>query len=852
MKRKQRILSGTKSTEVTQLEAENRKCARKAAAEGIVLLENEDVLPIGKDEKLALFGAGAGKTIKGGTGSGDVNVRETVSVYQGLKAEGMEIVSEVWIKEYDQIYQNARESWKSQILQGIAKVGVENAFTVYASHTFEMPAGNPIRLGDIKEADTAMYVISRIAGEGADRYEKPGDYYLAENEKEDLRILSENCSKLIVVINAGGQIDVEEILALPCSKAVLFLCQAGMEAGLALADVVTGKVTPGGKLTDTWAKRYMDYPNAGIYSHNNGNVDSEEYQEGIYVGYRYFDSFSVEPRYPFGYGKSYTEFEITAGLPEIIEAADTRIQIPVKVSNIGATYSGKEVVQIYASCPQNNMAKEYRKLCAFAKTKQLEPGESQELFISFPGKALASFREELGAWIVEQGLYGIWAGNSSKQLTICGVLKAEEDTVMEQVTHICRCQDELKEFAAPTEELLKREKQWQSQAEQLGLTPITVSFREEQKPEGIKMKLEAKAAKLTEQLSDEELVSMVVGEVSKGQYNALGAAGIMVPGAAGETSGALEKTWNVAGISMADGPAGLRLQKEYMAEESTMTVYNQGVLGSIEDGFFSEEVTEEGTEKYYQYCTAMPVGTQLAQSWNTELLEEAGHAVALEMNHFGISWWLAPGMNIHRNPLCGRNFEYYSEDPLVSGVMAAAMTRGVQSVPGAGTTVKHFACNNQEDNRMGSNSIVSERALREIYLRGFEIAVKTAQPMAMMTSYNRINGVHAANNRDLCDMVARKEWGFAGIIMTDWTTTSPMGGSISWKCVAAGNDLIMPGDVKDKENILQALQSGALTREELKACVKRMLNVIFQTVGYEDSRPYSEQFSLEPYVKVKE
>ena len=232
----------------------------------------------------------------------------------------------------------------------------------------------------------------------------------------------------------------------------------------------------------------------------------------------------------------------------------------------------------------------------------------------------------------------------------------------------------------------------------------------------------------------------------------------------------------------------------------------------------------------------------LAQTWNIPLLEEVGEAVGRELAYLGVTLWLAPGMNIHRNPLCGRNFEYYSEDPLISGCMAAAVTRGVQSVPGVGTTIKHFACNNQEDNRVGCSSILSERALREIYLRGFEIAVKTSQPMSIMTSYNLINGLHTANTRDLCMTAAREEWGFEGAVMTDWTTTSPHGGSLAWKCISSGNDLIMPGEPGDKENILAALESGELKREELEGCVHRLLKIIYQSLGYEDCVSYGLQF----------
>ena len=260
----------------------------------------------------------------------------------------------------------------------------------------------------------------------------------------------------------------------------------------------------------------------------------------------------------------------------------------------------------------------------------------------------------------------------------------------------------------------------------------------------------------------------------------------------------------------------------------------------MEGGFFAGGSEEKGTEVRYQYCTAIPVGTVLAQTWNLSLVEEIGAAAAVEMQEFRVSWWLAPGMNIHRNPLCGRNFEYYSEDPLISGMMAAAITKGVQSVPGVGTTIKHLACNNQEDNRKGSDSILSERALREIYLRGFEIAVKTAQPMAIMTSYNLINGVHAANSIDLCQTAARKEWDFQGIIMTDWTTTYA-GGSIPWKCIVAGNDLIMPGCPGDFSDIKKALADGELKHEELKECVRRIITVIYQTLEVEGCKCYLDE-----------
>ena len=256
----------------------------------------------------------------------------------------------------------------------------------------------------------------------------------------------------------------------------------------------------------------------------------------------------------------------------------------------------------------------------------------------------------------------------------------------------------------------------------------------------------------------------------------------------------------------------------------------------LENRIFGTEFLHTDGEDYYQYCSAIPVGTLLAQTFDTELLEEVGRMIGAELEEFGVTLWLAPGMNIHRNPLCGRNFEYYSEDPLVSGKMAAALTRGVQSRYGVGTTIKHYACNNQEENRRGVSSIVSERALREIYLKGFEIAIKESQPKAIMTSYNKVNGVHTANSYDLCTTAARKEWGFAGIIMTDWTTTNADGGSSAAKCIAAGNDLVMPGTDTDRREILDALSAENdqyLEKKDLTACAQRILEMIFTSNSYE-------------------
>lgn len=835
MKKKNRVFSGSSSPDISEREKKNREIARLSASEGIVLLKNEGILPLSTEKPIALYGAGAGRTVKGGTGSGDVNEREAVSIFHGLKAAGFAITSESWIEDYEVRYQQAREVWKREILEEAGGTTTPSFFKIYSSHTFVMPQGRNIEAAELQSVSSAIYVISRIAGENADRMAKEGDYYLTEKEKEDIGTLCSECENVIVILNSGGQIDVGEWSEFPQIKAILYIGQLGMEGGNALADVLAGHVTPSGKLTDTWAEKFEDFPNAKTFSHQNGNVNTEKYEEGIYVGYRYFDSFHVEPKYPFGYGLSYTDFKF---LCEDISVDAGEVSVNVSVKNVGNVFSGKEVIQIYCACPQKGLAKEAKRLCGFAKTDLLNPGGSETLKISFPAKALASFHEQRSAWIVEDGYYILQIGNSSRNLRTAGILKVEKETVIERVSHICPLQEELTEIEPERASMEQHAGQLLERAEKDNLPVILFMPREETVPDRPESEYERAAGDLVEKLTDEELTAMVIGEVNKAQSSALGSAGVKVPGAAGETSGILETKWGIPGISMADGPAGLRLIKKYSYDPDTMKVYGIGISQALEGGFFSDDADMEGTEVRYQYCTAIPVGTVLAQTWNVPLLEQVGKAIAAEMQEFQVAWWLAPGMNIHRNPLCGRNFEYYSEDPLVSGQMAAAITRGVQSVPGVGTTIKHFACNNQEDNRMGSDSVLSERTLREIYLRGFEIAVKESQPMAIMTSYNCINGVHAANCHDLCTVAAREEWGFQGIIMTDWTTTYPAGGSVSWKCVAAGNDLIMPGYAGDFDDIRKALKAGTLEREELKNCVKRLITVIYQTLGFEDCKCY--------------
>lgn len=830
---KKRPFYGSMTQNIQSYETLHREVSRRVAAEGIVLLKNKNqVLPLEKGSNVALYGPGATHMIKGGTGSGDVNERDVVTIYQGLVSAGYNVTTEEWMDAYDKIYADARIAWRDDIMKRTpvdGSGGANDFFFVYCESPFFIPDGPDVTK---TEADTAIYVLSRVAGEGADRFDKKGDYYLTGQERKNLDDICMLYEKVILVINTGGLVDLSFMDEYKNIYSVLYLVQPGMEGGNALADVISGAVTPSGKMTDTWALKYEDYPNAMTFSHVNGDVNNEKYEEGIYVGYRYFDSYEIPIKYGFGYGLSYTDFEILTEQICVTGTESVNVEASIKVKNVGSVYSGKEVVQLYISAPAGKLEKEYRKLCGFVKTSDLAPGESETIKISFPIYQMASYDEEAAEWILESGLYGMWVGNSLTGSTLEALLALDEKKILSKVKNICPLQEELQEISIPEEKRIARYEAFVADGRGRGIPEIELDLSEARtevidydapfEPDN------DEAAQLVNSLKAEQLIRLATGDPAKGQGSNLGSAGVSVPGSAGETSVAAYEQ-GVANIVLADGPAGLRLMQKYTVKNNEIQM--PPFEASLEHGFFAEDNIEEGIP-YYQYCTAIPVGTLLAQSWNEKLIEEVGGMLAEEMELFGITLWLAPGMNIHRNPLCGRNFEYYSEDPLVSGKIAAAMTKGVQSKKGCGTTIKHFACNNQEDNRMGSNSILSERALREIYLKGFEIAVKESKPMSIMTSYNLINGIHAANCRDTCTAAARQEWGFDGVIMTDWTTTENGPDCTASGCMRAGNDLVMPGQFSDHDNIRKELEEGTLSVEDLRKCITRLVRVIFRSGLY--------------------
>ena len=818
-----RIYSGQKTTAVSEREARNRQTARWAAAQGMVLLENDGILPLKPGMKLALFGMGARHTIKGGTGSGDVNSRDFVSVDQGLRAAGYEIVNSADLDAFDAAYDEAVKTWHASIYEA---AGPEKDFlkmyTAHSSTRPKIPEGLPFDWEACASADAGIFVLSRTAGEGADRYDREGDYYLTRAERETLRMACDACSKVIVVLNVGGVVDLGFTEEFPVAALVL-MGQAGVEGGSALADVLGGKVNPSGRLTDSWAYQYGDYPSSANFSHQNGDVLQEFYTDGIYVGYRYFDSFGVKPRYPFGYGLSYTTF---ARAFKAVSVEGDTVTVTVSVRNTG-TVSGREVVQVYVSCPEKAQKKELKRLAAFAKTKELAPGGEEELKLTFRADSLASFFR--GGWVMEQGEYILLTGSSAADCVPAARLTLKEAVRLKELTPICELLDSLPEIVPETDAARKALEAQAANTPEI-VIDSAVKASTERKEEKRTDPLLERGRAIAEKLTAEQKIQLVIGANKARGKEVIGAASVSIPGAAGETTAFPE--YGVPGMTLADGPAGLRLQKHYEINPEDGEIYKLSRIENLESRIFKTMKTHPGSDNRYQFTTAIPVGTLLAQSFDPAVLEKLGELIAEEMRIFGIAVWLAPGMNIHRNPLCGRNFEYYSEDPLVSGIMAAAICRGVEKQGDLAACIKHFACNNQEEDRFHVTANISQRALREIYLKGFEIAVKTAHPMSIMTSYNRINSVHTANSRDLCTVTAREEWGFTGFIMTDWTTTNMGHGSSAAKCILAGNDLIMPGSEADKEEIAAALRGDhdrPLPEEKLTESAARLIGAALQT-----------------------
>ena len=807
-------LYGTLSSEPTELELRNRALAREAAAEGFVLLKNErGALPL-KDKKIALYGMGARMTVKGGLGSGSVEERYSVNIEDGLKNAGYEITTQDWLNDYDSEYASTYQAYHDMVEEKVK--GLTNPMQIIPlahSFVYRYPSGRPVTQADIEKSgtDTAIYVLMRQAGEGNDRKLEKGDYYLSDIERENLQILAQAYAHTILVINVGGHIDMAFMDEIPGIDAAVLFVQGGEEGGNALADVLSGKRNFSGKLADTIPMRYEDIPFGEEFSYLNGDVRNEYYKEGIYVGYCYFDSFRKAVRYPFGFGLSYTDFTVET---KSVTLNKTSVTARVEVRNIGCV-SGKEVVQLYVSAPGGK--KEYQRLVTFGKTGQLKPGVSEILELTFDLAECSSYCEAAAAWVLDAGKYVIRIGNSSRNTTVAAVINLPGTVVTCQCRNCCAAVDELPVFVPETDRADLPECALLLTADPADFVTEVAHYTE---PDITETEQEQE---ILDGLTVQELSWFLQGGAlhnpPKGSFE--------IHGAAGKTVTELLNK-GIRNVIFSDGPAGVNIGNKVkalpmggFAPAVVPERYSWGVMGTA----MKAQLEKIPGQIVYRYATAWPVEMLLAQTWNRELLRTIGEAVGEEMLNFGITIWLAPGMNIHRNPLGGRAFEYYSEDPVLTGEMAAALTRGVQSHQGLGVSVKHFCCNNSEDNRNGISANVSERALREIYLKGFEIAVRKSQPKTVMSSYNMLNQVYTANRHDLLTDILRCEWGFEGLVMTDWGSTNDHAGRPEL-AAPAGNDLIMPGSDYDRERILKAIADGKLSPDTVRRSACRVLRMM--------------------------
>ena len=726
---------------------------RRAAAEGCVLLKNEGALPLTGEKPVAVFGRCQIDTFYMGYGSGgDVHPPYTVSILEGLERNGANL------------YRPLAERYRAWTAE--KENAADPGFWAHwpQSHP-EMPLAPQLLESAAKECGTAVAVIGRAAGESFDLSPDQGGYLLTDAEREMLVSLCERFEKTVLVLNIGNLIDLSFLEEIPLS-AVLIVWQGGMETGNAAADVLLGAVSPCGKLADTAARSLADYPSNA----NFGQKEKSEYAEDIFVGYRYFDTCAQDKiLFPFGFGLSYTEFSLS---PFGLNKTKDGVVLNVTVENTG-TAVAKAAVDLYVSPPREGLQKPIRVLASFGKTKLLAPGERDTLRFSADNRALASFDESLGAFVLEKGEYQFYVNQ-----TPAGSFFQAETVLLERCETICESREALHDRIL---ERLPR-----AAALEKGKLPRLSAVSDGS------LSLEGFLAAL----SARELEALTRGH---GMMNSsFGPAGNA--GAFGGILPSLQKK-GIAPIVTCDGPSGLRLSR---------------------------------------FTSLLPCAAALAASRNTGLIEALYEKLGEEMIAVGADVLLGPGLNLHRHPLCGRNFEYYSEDPLLSGKMAAAAVRGIQR-SGRSACPKHFACNNQELERTQNDSIVSERALREIYLRSFEICVKEGTPLCLMTSYNKINGVWSHYNYDLATTVLRGEWGYRGVVMTDWwmrrskSPEFPLLRDNAYR-VRAQVDVLMPGDqghlVKKYHSdgtLLETLgKKGGITRGELERSAGNVLRLALQ------------------------
>ncbi|MBR3436952.1 MAG: glycoside hydrolase family 3 C-terminal domain-containing protein [Lachnospiraceae bacterium] len=758
--------------------------AREAARESMVLLKNEDrVLPFREGQPLAVFGKGQVDYVQGGGGSGVVWSQYSTTLLEGLEAKEAE--SKILLfSRLSEFYRKAVErAYEAQMKESGAERPVPGKIDEP-----ELPDDL------LKEArgftDMAVLVYSRYSSEGADRTGTPqdGDFYLSPAEQAMTEKVLNAFPKAVVVLNVGGVVDTSWIRDDLAVKGCLYMGQAGMEGGMAAADLLTGDACPSGHLTDTFADSFASYPFADSFRESPDYLD---YTEDIYVGYRYFETLpgaAEKVVYPFGYGLSYTSFRINK---VALSGENGAFTAEFTVQNVGLT-AGRALIQLYVSCPAGRLGKPKVVLAGFARTKMLLPAREENLRIRFSSYSFASFDDtglvKLSSYLLEQGTYQFFYGENVRDLT-----KLDFEYTLEKPLVIGTLPERL--LPHRLSRRLRSDGSFETLETDLSVDPAP--FEAERTQGGTPSENEWAEARLPRRKAPEEpplqLTDVSKGEITLDHFLASLSLRQKIALLCGQPNRGVANTFGIGNLLMngvpniqtADGPQGLRL------------LPRTGVS-----------------------TTAFPSESLLSCSWDMSLLYEVGKAIGEEVKENGIGLWLAPAVNLHRSPLCGRNFEYLSEDPLLSGMLSAALVQGAQSV-GIGCALKHFACNNKEENRKDSDSRVSIRALRELYLKAFEICVKVARPLAVMTSYNLINEKRASENRELLSGVLRDEWGFDGLVITDWWNHG-----IHEKEIAAGNDVKMPAG--SPEQVLSAVRNGSLTEDAVTKSARRVLEFILK------------------------
>lgn len=766
-----------------------KRLAREVAAEGCVLIKNDNqTLPVRKNDRVAVFGRIAFHYYKSGLGSGGlVNTRYTVGILDAFKEQKDISLNQ----ELLTVYQNWLEKNPYDEGTGWGKVPWSQK---------EMPLEDSAVERASKESDIALIIIGRTAGEDQDMKNEPGSYLLTDLEKEMIKKVTKAFDRAAVILNVGNIVDmswVEEYNP----PAVLYAWQGGQEGGHGILDVLTGNVNPCGKLTDTIAKDITDYPSTV----NFGDLARNYYKEDIYVGYRYFETFAKDKvLYPFGFGMSYTTFLHQSAIKK---AEEDKIVIEAVVRNTGVL-SGKEIVQVYVEAPQGKLGKPLRVLAGFVKTDILKAGQEQTVTIEIPKTQFASY-DDSGAtgnkacFVLEAGTYHFYTGADVRSAKATGSYEEVTTVVVEKLEEACgptagfeRLKPVLTEagtLTAGSEPVPLRTLNPYSRMQKEDLEEFAYTGDKGYKL-GDVVDGNITLNEFIAQLRDEDLIHLFRGEGMSSPK--------ATPGTAGAFGGVSEglKAFGIPVACCADGPSGIRM--------------------------------DCGTHAF-----SLPNGTLLGCTFNLPLVQELFVMLGLELRRNKIDTLLGPGLNIHRNPLNGRNFEYISEDPLVTGKMGAVQAAGM-GYAGVTGTIKHFAANNQESGRHTSDSVVSERALREIYLKGFEITVKEGGAYSIMTSYGAVNGIWASGNYDLCTTILRKQWGYAGIVMTDWWAKANVEGEAPAKeikapMVAAQNDIYMcvADSVSNPENdnVMAKLEEGVITRSQLHRNASNILKFIMRS-----------------------